>query len=45
MKEIEIILIDDYSEDKTLLKVNYFMKKDKRIRLIKNTRRLKNIVF
>ena len=37
MKEIEIILIDDYSEDKTLLKVNYYKKKDKRIRLIKNT--------
>ena len=37
MKEIEIILIDDCSKDNTLLKVNSFMKKDKRIRLINNT--------
>ena len=36
MKEIEIILIDDKSTDNTLKKVNYFMEKDKRIRLIKN---------
>ena len=34
MKEIEIILIDDCSEDKTILKIQNFMKKDKRIRLI-----------
>ena len=36
MKEIEIILIDDCSEDKTILIIENFMKKDKRIRLIKN---------
>ena len=37
MKDIEIILIDDCSEDNTLFIVNELMKKDKRIRLIKNT--------
>jgi glycosyltransferase involved in cell wall biosynthesis len=36
MKEIEIILIDDNSTDNTLRKVSDYMKKDKRIRLIKN---------
>ena len=36
MKEIEIILINDYSRDNTLLKINNYMKKDKRIRLINN---------
>ena len=33
MKEIEIILIDDCSKDKTLLKIQNYMIKDKRIRL------------
>ena len=37
MKDIEIILINDCSTDKTLLKVKIFMEKDKRIRLIKNS--------
>ena len=37
MKEIEIILVDDYSTDDTLLLVNKYMKEDPRIRLIKNT--------
>ena len=36
MKDIEIILIDDNSPDDTLLIVNEYMKKDPRIRLIKN---------
>ena len=36
MKEIEIILIDDCSKDNTLLKIENFMEKDKRIKLIKN---------
>ena len=36
MKEIEIILVDDYSTDDTLLLVNKYMKEDPRIRLIKN---------
>ena len=36
MKEIEIILIDDCSKDNTNIEVKKYMKKDKRIRLIKN---------
>ena len=36
MKDIEIILIDDNSPDDTLSIINEYMKKDPRIRLIKN---------
>ena len=36
MKDIEIIIIDDDSNDDSLDIIIYFMKKDKRIRLIKN---------
>ena len=36
MKDIEIILIDDYSNDNTLKFIEKYMKEDERIRLIKN---------
>ena len=36
MKEIEIILIDDCSNDHTIAIINKYMKEDPRIRLIKN---------
>lgn len=36
MKAIEIILVDDCSEDNTLNIINKYMQQDKRIRLIKN---------
>ena len=35
-KEIEIIIIDDYSQDNTLIELQKYMEKDKRIKLIKN---------
>ena len=36
MKDIEIIIIDDYSKDNTIIEVKKYMKWDKRIRLIRN---------
>ena len=36
MKEIEIILVDDFSKDDTLLLIKKYMEEDPRIRLIKN---------
>jgi len=36
LKEIEIILIDDFSRDNTLLEVEKYINEDKRIRIIKN---------
>ena len=36
MKEIEIILIDDYSSDNTVEIIQKYMEKAQRIRLIKN---------
>ena len=36
LKEIEIIFIDDFSDDKSYKVINDFKKKDKRIKLIKN---------
>ena len=36
MKDIEIILIDDFSNDNTLKIIEKYMKEDERIRLIKN---------
>ena len=36
MKEIEIILIDDCSNDNSLILIKQFMKYDQRLRLIKN---------
>jgi hypothetical protein len=36
MKEIEIIIIDDYSTDNSLAIIEKYMKEDERIRLIKN---------
>ena len=36
MKEIEIIIIDDFSTDNSLTIIEEYMKEDERIRLIKN---------
>lgn len=36
LKDFEIILVDDYSTDKSIQKINEFQSKDKRIKLIKN---------
>jgi glycosyltransferase involved in cell wall biosynthesis len=41
MKEIEIIIIDDYSIDNTIKIIEDFMKDDPRIRLIKNNKNMK----
>ena len=41
MKDIEIILIDDFSTDNTITIIEEYMKNDKRIRLIKNSRNKK----
>ena len=41
MKDIEIILIDDFSTDNTLIIIEEYMENDKRIRLIKNNRNKK----
>ena len=41
MKDIEIILIDDFSTDNTITIIEEYMKNDKRIRLIKNNRNKK----
>ena len=38
LKNLEIIFIDDYSTDNSTKKIEYYMKNDKRISLIKNTR-------
>ena len=35
-KQIEIIIIDDYSQDNTIVDIQKYMEKDKRIKLIKN---------
>ena len=37
-KEIEIIIIDDYSKDNTVIELQKYMEKDKRIKLIKNSK-------
>ena len=41
MKDIEIILIDDYSNDNTLITIEKYIKEDKRIKLIKNNKQRK----
>ena len=41
MKEIEIILIDDFSSDNSIIIIEEYMKKDPRIRLIKNNKNKK----
>ena len=41
MKEIEIILIDDLSSDNSIIIIEEYMKKDSRIRLIKNIKNKK----
>ena len=41
MKDIEIILIDDYSTDNSIMIIEDYMKKDSRIRLIKNNKNKK----
>jgi len=41
MKEIEIILIDDCSTDNTLIELEKYIEKDKRIKLIKNRKNRK----
>ena len=41
MKDIEIILIDDFSTDNTITIIEEYMKNDKRIRLIKNNKNKK----
>ena len=41
LKEIEIILIDDFSFDNSIIVIEEYMKKDSRIRLIKNNKNKK----
>ena len=41
MKDIEIILIDDHSTDDSIIIIEDYMKKDSRIRLIKNNKNKK----
>ena len=41
MKDIEIILIDDFSNDNTIMKIKKFMNEDQRIKLIKNNKHKK----
>ena len=36
MKNLEFIFIDDYSTDNSVKEINQYMKKDKRIKLLKN---------
>ena len=38
LKDLEIIFVDDYSTDNSSKKIKYYMKKDKRMLLIKNTK-------
>ena len=38
LKDIEIIFLDDYSTDNSSSIIDYLMKRDKRIRYIKNTK-------
>ena len=41
MKDIEIILIDDFSSDNSIIVIEQYMEKDPRIRLIKNNKNKK----
>ena len=41
LKEIEIILIDDFSQDNTFIELQKYIEKDKRIKLIKNNKNRK----
>ena len=41
MKQIEIILIDDFSNDNTIMKIKKYMNEDDRIKLIKNNKHRK----
>ena len=40
IKDIEIILVNDFSEDKTLMLINQFQKEDPRIKIINNKKRM-----
>ena len=40
LKEFEIIMVDDFSSDNSIKKINEFQNKDKRIKLIKNNKNM-----
>lgn len=39
MSEIEILLVDDYSKDNSILIIENLVKEDKRIKIIKNNKK------